>query len=450
MSARLRDILLILRHELRSTFRDRNTLIYAVALPIVLYPAIFLVVVQLLQLQGRLERAAPLRVALAAPERVLGWEDPESGLELAEFRAALAAQLPRGPEGEARAVEWKHASLEEARREWKGDGARAALERHGVELLLHVERDSSSAAWRAQAHHDPLALEARGAASAWAGAWNALRDERRVAAYAAAGGTAAAFEVLAWSEVDATPPVNRGNRLPALLIPMILIIMGTIGAFYPAIDATAGERERGTAETTAVLPLPRTYLATGKYLAVLTSALLAFALNLLSMWLTWPLLRASLAGGVEAWNLSLLQIALLFAIGGLFLSFVSALLLSVAVYARTFKEGQAFLGPLYSLCLLPAMVAAVPGFELDQRTACVPFLNAALALRAIFEGHAEQHLPALLQTGGVCLLLTGLCLMLVARSYLSEETLIGGDSGGFWVRWKAARSARLPGARRTR
>ncbi|MBL8901022.1 MAG: ABC transporter permease subunit [Planctomycetes bacterium] len=447
MSARFRDVLLVLRHELRSTFRDRNTLIYAVALPIVLYPAIFLVVVQLLQLQGRLERAVPLRVALAAPERVLGAGDAESGLELAAFRAALAAHLPKGPDGAERAVEWRSAALEEARAEWSTGSAASALARHGVELLLHVERDEATSSWRAQAYHDPLDLASRGVALAWASAWNALREERRVAAYTSAGGTAAAFDVLAWNEVDATPPASRGNRLPALLIPMILIIMGTIGAFYPAIDATAGERERGTAETTAVLPLPRTYLATGKYLAVLTSALLAFALNLLSMWLTWPLLRASLAGGVEAWNLSLLQVVLLFAIGGLFLSFVSALLLSVAVYARTFKEGQAFLGPLYSLCLLPAMVAAVPGFELDQRTACVPFLNAALALRAIFEGDVEQHLPALLQTGGVCLLLTGLCLVLVSRSYLSEETLIGSDSGGFWTRWKAARSARLPGTR---
>lgn len=447
MPARLRDVLLVLRHELRSTFRDRNTLIYAVALPIALYPAIFLVVVQLLQLQGRLEGASALRVALAAPERLVAAGEGRAELTRDELERLIAAHLPRDREGRARPISLTAVEPEEAR-SWEASNAAAALERHAVQLLLRIERSGEQIS--AQAFHDPLALDARGAESALASAWSALRDERRVATYAARGGMPGAFDVLAFDAIDVAPVEQRGSRLPALLVPMILIIMGTIGAFYSAIDATAGERERGTAETTAVLPLPRLYLATGKYLAVLASALLAFVLNLVSMWLTWPLLRPSLGGAVDAWRIEPLQVLLLLAMGGLFLSFVAALLLSVAVYARNFKEGQAFLGPLYSLCLIPAMVAAVPGFELDQRTACVPFLNAALSLRAIFEGQAGQQAPALLQTGGVCLLLTGICLLVVARSYLSEETLIGGDGSGFWARWRAARVARLPGARRSR
>lgn len=447
MSSRFRDVFLILRHELRSTFRDRNTLIYAVALPIALYPAIFLVVVQLLQLQGRIEQSTELRIAIAAPDRLLTESEEDLGLAVEAFERSLAEALPHRPDQSARPVQWERVPPAEARL-WDAEHAAAALEKYSAQLLLRVTQENER--WRLEAFHDPLASDARGVVTALKQAWEQVREGLREHHYVERGGRSEALRVVTLSEVDTTPTDRRGNRLPALLVPMILIIMGTIGAFYPAIDATAGERERGTAETTAVLPLPRIYLATGKYLAVLTSALLAFVLNLISMWLTWPLLRPSLGGGVEAWSIGPMQILLLLLIGGLFLSFVSALLLSVAVFARTFKEGQAFLGPLYSLCLVPAMVAAVPGFELDQRTAFIPFLNAALALRAIFEGQAYEQIPALIQTGGVCLLLTGIALLLVAKNYLSEATLIGGDEGGFWARVKAARTGRLPNTRKSR
>src|SRR5439155_16163156 len=72
----------------------------------------------------------------------------------------------------------------------------------------------------------------------------------------------------------------------AALIPLILVLMTVTGAVYPAIDLTAGERERGTLETLIAAPVPRLGLLLAKYVAVLTVALLTAMINLLGMAVT--------------------------------------------------------------------------------------------------------------------------------------------------------------------
>src|SRR5262249_4680851 len=70
------------------------------------------------------------------------------------------------------------------------------------------------------------------------------------------------------------------------LVPLILILMTITGAVYPAIDVTAGERERGTLEMLMAAPMPRVGLLLAKYVAVVTVAVLTALMNLAMMLLT--------------------------------------------------------------------------------------------------------------------------------------------------------------------
>ena len=72
----------------------------------------------------------------------------------------------------------------------------------------------------------------------------------------------------------------------AALIPLVLVLMTVTGAVYPAIDLTAGERERGTLEMLIAAPVPRLGLLLAKYAAVLTVALLTALVNLAAMTIT--------------------------------------------------------------------------------------------------------------------------------------------------------------------
>ena len=61
---------------------------------------------------------------------------------------------------------------------------------------------------------------------------------------------------------------------------------------YPAMDLTAGEKERGTMETILSSPISRLDLVLGKFLLVLTASLVTAALSVASMGISfWGLER---------------------------------------------------------------------------------------------------------------------------------------------------------------
>src|SRR5207247_368856 len=77
-----------------------------------------------------------------------------------------------------------------------------------------------------------------------------------------------------------------GTISVAAVVPFILILMTITGAVYPAIDLTAGERERGTLEVLVAAPIPRIGLLFAKYVAVVSVALLTATANLTMMTVT--------------------------------------------------------------------------------------------------------------------------------------------------------------------
>lgn len=141
---------------------------------------------------------------------------------------------------------------------------------------------------------------------------------------------------------------EAGNVSIATIVPLILILMTVTGAVYPAIDLTAGERERQTLEALIAAPISRLSLLQAKYIAVLTVAFLTAMINLVSMLGTIHLIGVAplvFGDGGLSWLLGLEILGLL----TVFASFFSAVLLGVTSFARSFKEAQAYLIPLMLL-----------------------------------------------------------------------------------------------------
>ena len=112
---------------------------------------------------------------------------------------------------------------------------------------------------------------------------------------------------------------------------------------------------------------------------------------------------------------AVMPLALLFAV------FVSAVLTSVAATARTFKEGQALLGPVQMLFLFPAMAGAIPGLELTPALCFVPVVNVVLSFRALLKGQwlpLEYSLTAL-----TLVVLAALAVWIALRVLGSEASL---------------------------
>jgi sodium transport system permease protein len=178
-----------------------------------------------------------------------------------------------------------------------------------------------------------------------------------------------------------------GNIL-GLILPYFIISLCITGAMYPAMDLTAGEKERGTIETILASSVNRMQLVIGKFLVVLTAAVCTTALTIVSMAITIlggatllmqigeKLILAVSTKAVAAVFFLILPLAFLF----------SAALLAISISARNYREAQGYVTPLIFLVILPAMASFIPGIELNARFALVPILNISLASKEILSG----------------------------------------------------------------
>lgn len=216
------------------------------------------------------------------------------------------------------------------------------------------------------------------------------------------------------------------------IVPLVLILTTITGAVYPAIDLTAGERERGTLEALIAAPVPRVSLLTAKYIAVLTVAVLTGCINLVGMTITIGSTGLSpMLFGQEGLSLPvMIQVFLLLV---LFAAFFSAVLLILTSFARSFKEAQAYLIPLMLISLGPGIASLIPGLAFTPRLAVIPLLNIVLLARDIFAAQASgiTALVAILST----LLYSAAAIALAARIFGTDAILYGSQgSVTDWLR----------------
>ncbi len=182
-------------------------------------------------------------------------------------------------------------------------------------------------------------------------------------------------------------------KLMSQFLPYMILIFSFLGALYPAIDLGAGEKERGTLETLLVAPVSRSALVLGKFGVVLTAALVSSLLATISLAVSLQagfLSDLSVLSG-EAFSFSateaIIALVMIVPISCIF----AALLLALSIFAKSFKEGQAYASPLQMVIILPALVSILPGVKLDWVTASIPIVNVSLALKEIFTGNLDQH-----------------------------------------------------------
>jgi len=196
------------------------------------------------------------------------------------------------------------------------------------------------------------------------------------------------FEV---KKENVAPPEKVSGAVIGGFLPYFVIILCLTGAMYPAIDLTAGEKERGTIETILCSPVPRTQIVLGKFLMVLTAALVTAMLAIMSMGVSFHVAKSMLAGAGGANNPLNFTIGMK-AIGAVFLMVLplavlfSAGLLAIALMAKSYKEAQSYIAPLMIVVVLPAVAGLMPGVEFNARMALIPVLSTSLVCKEIVAG----------------------------------------------------------------
>jgi len=203
-------------------------------------------------------------------------------------------------------------------------------------------------------------------------------------------------------ETNVAPPEKVSGVVLGGLVPYFVIILSLTGTMYPAMDLTVGEKERGTIETILCSPISRTSLVLGKFLMVLTASLSTAALAIASMGLTLAA-AGKMVGGVSQMKTSGFQFHVTpAAVIWVFIMVVplavlfSAALLAISLFAKSFKEAQSYLSPLTIVVFAPAIVAILPGVELNAGLSLVPILNTSLVCKEIVSGTYHWRFIALI------------------------------------------------------
>lgn len=216
---------------------------------------------------------------------------------------------------------------------------------------------------------------------------------------------------------------NIGEKFGAI-IAYILIPLCLLGASYPAIDMGAGEKERGTLETLLICPISRVSIVLGKFLTVLTTGLVGALITVASFGI-WGAVIGSFAGMAivrEAMSaIAVTELILIFSLLLPISAVFAALLLAISIYARTFKEAQNYISPLTIMIFLPLVAAMMPGVELTAKTALVPIMNVALAIKELIKGTADYGLLALIF--GSTVLLAAIAIGFCVHWFQQEKVL---------------------------
>lgn len=199
---------------------------------------------------------------------------------------------------------------------------------------------------------------------------------------------------------NVAPPEKVSGATFGGIIGYMVLILSMTGAMYPAMDLTAGEKERGTMETILSSPIQRTHLVFGKFFLVLTASLTTAALAVTSMGVSFTVLKGILISQGEGGGLNM-AISLKSVIAVFFMALplsvlFSAVLPTIALFAKSYKEAQSYLTPLTFLVVIPAMSSFLPGVELNPRLAVIPILNTSLVCREIVSGTYHWNYIALI------------------------------------------------------
>jgi len=371
----LRNIGIVYRKELTDSLRDRRTLVSMIVIPLLVFPVMMLGFSYLaVKLVGQAKKEVPQIM-------VLGGEDspkvmarlrnldtieivppaPDYVDQISNKKIRAAVEIPKGFDAALERNEKTTIKIYMYEGEIKSSFAADRVEKFFSELREKTARD------RLEARKLPVSL---------------LKP----------------FDI---EQKNVAPPEKVGGSLFGGLIGYMVILLCMTGAMYPAIDLTAGEKERGTMETILCSPVQRTHLVLGKFLMVLTASLASAMLSVISMGVSF--LGVSKLGSLESGGRSPFQMSInpkaVLAVFGMVLPMAvlfAAALMTIALFAKSYKEAQSYLTPMTFLVVIPAVASLLPGVELNAKLALVPVLNTSLVSKEILTGTYHWNYIALI------------------------------------------------------
>lgn len=361
-----RNIGIVYRKELREALRDRRTVIASVVIPLFLFPLLSVGLFTFIgSIVSKTEEASPKVM-------VIGGDDSPG--VLAALKATPKTQIVPASQN------WKEQVIEKEiplAVEIPPGFDKRVVDQKKLEVFIYKYTGDLKSETAAGKLNDSLRAYRE----------NVIKG--RVVAQKLPVEVLDPFQI---TQKNVAPPEKSGAALFfGGFIAYIVVFLCFNGGMHPAIDLTAGEKERGTMETILSSPISRAHLVVGKFLLVLTTALSTAALSVISMGISFALVHAFQAKAIHAGKEG---IEMHIGVGAALSVFIMAIPLAVlfssvqlmiASFAKTYKEAQTYLVPLIFIVIIPAIAAMAP-IDLTAKLALVPILNVSLLCKELVIG----------------------------------------------------------------
>ncbi len=372
-----RDIGIVYRKELTEALRDRRTIITMVVVPLLLFPLLsvgFGSLVSVLLKKAQDERPkVMLRGGEDSPAVVAGLRkldtittvpfQPDWQAQIIDKKIPAAIDIPPGFQKSVAEQKQQTVMIYDYEGDVKSEIAKSKIEKYFSDYRDSVVKERLAAKDLGESVLKPFEVKTKNVA----------------------------------------PPEKSGGALFfGGFIAYIVVFLCFNGGMHPAMDLTAGEKERGTMETILSSPISRMHLVLGKFLLVFTTALTTAALSVLSMGISFAIANTLRATPIQAGEngmtfhigfgaaLSVFIMALPLAV------LFSSVLITIATFAKSYKEAQSYITPLIFIVVLPAIAAMIPTIELDPKLALIPVLNVSLLCKELVIGTYHWNYIALI------------------------------------------------------
>ncbi len=389
----MNTILTVLKKELKDTLRDKRTLISAILIPALIVPVLLVGVTKLQKTLMDKEENKQLKIALIGyPENI------KKQLEDSTVKLFTNFTVVTGKDAIAK------------------DSLDGMIE-FAPEFLANVN-DMKSGKMNLYYKSTNFLLSSRISEKLEAIKTQILNE--RLKKLNISSETLAPFDI---TKVDIATAKEQLGKTVGGFLPYIFIIFCFTACMYPAIDLITGEKEKGTMETLLSSPASRFQILIGKILTISIVGLTAASMTIAGMVLGLKFLPEIPADFLSTINdmVSAKFIAMLFAMLIPLSIFFAGLLSAIVIRAKSFKEAQTMVTPMTFIIIIPAMLAMIPGVELNWQTAFIPILNIALATKEIIAGTINMA-----QYAVIVLSLIALALAAAAFSYkqFSKESMV--------------------------
>ena len=384
------SVLTIYRREMLDMIRDRRTLISMVVVPLAAMPLLFVVM-----------------------SKFITTTEHKAGSEALTIAVRGAASLPP----------LVNALAQAGFRITQRDDLESAIGRKEIAAGVEPVELPAKGEIEVRVYSDQTKRSSQMAAGRIQNALRLFKEQTVRVKLATLGLPASVADPFTVKSVNIAPETKMAGLVWGSVLGYFVVLLMFTGGMYPAIDMTAGEKERRTLEVVLSSPASRGAIILGKILAATTAVMVTAALSLASLITSFSLadfadeLRKTTSRmPFEPSTIGLVVLALV-PMGVL----AASLMVAVALFAKSFKEAQSYLTPLVMLAVFPLVLGMLPGLQLTPALALVPLFNVCQLIKEIFLGEYSRLAFVVTMIANVAY--AGVAFFAAVRIFSSEKVL---------------------------